>query len=278
MYDTNDWVLKGRLFIEGKVVLKSDLHIGADLLDLGAGREESVFGLPDNPVVRDCFGNPFIPGSTLRGNLRTAADFLYHREGLSRLAREALQRWKSEEGRPAGQDRPRSEGKNFQPPCEVEDCWVCRVFGRASNARYREPTRLRVEDAHLLDGAGDGAAVSVRTENAIHRLLQMANPRRSEYVPRGAVFGLRLVYSVYRQDDLDMGVPLVLECLHHVEDAGIGGGRNRGAGSVEFRDLSLRWKSAEDYRRGEDGKVVLSAAGVRDLLRQYPQKKGEIRW
>jgi CRISPR/Cas system CSM-associated protein Csm3 (group 7 of RAMP superfamily) len=86
------------------------------------------------------------------------------------------------------------------------------------------------------------------------------------------------VYSVYRQDDLDMGVPLVLECLHHVEDAGIGGGRNRGAGSVEFRDLSLRWKSAEDYRRGEDGKVVLSAVGVRDLIRQYPQKRGEIRW
>lgn len=280
MHETGDWVLKGRLFVQGKVLLKSGLHVGGDALKLRAGPEDSVPRLPESSVARDCFGRPFIPGSTLRGNLRSVADFLYHGRGLGVLAEEALREWRGQEASQAGAggNHPKGRGRNFLPPCSAPDCWVCRVFGRVANAKYREPTRLRVEDAYLLDGLDGGSDVGARTENVIHRLLHLANPRRSEYVLQGAEFGLRLVYSVYRQDDLDCGVPLVLECLHHVEDAGIGGGRSRGAGSVEFGDLCLRWKSVADYRNGEDGKVLVSGLGVRDLLRPYPRVKGEIRW
>lgn len=57
--------LKGKLLIEADITLKTGLHIGdsSDFAPIGA---------VDSPFIRDSFTKrPIIPGSTLKGKMRT---------------------------------------------------------------------------------------------------------------------------------------------------------------------------------------------------------------
>ena len=54
-----------RVIIEGELTTLSDLHVGAASQPLPMGEDE-----PENHIMRDCLGQPFIPGSSLRGLLR----------------------------------------------------------------------------------------------------------------------------------------------------------------------------------------------------------------
>ena len=54
----------GKLILEGEIQCQTGLHIGA-------GKGSLEIGGADNPVVKDAFGIPYIPGSSLRGRLRS---------------------------------------------------------------------------------------------------------------------------------------------------------------------------------------------------------------
>ena len=54
----------GKLILEGEISCHTGLHIGA-------GKGSLEIGGADNPVVKDAFGIPYIPGSSLRGRLRS---------------------------------------------------------------------------------------------------------------------------------------------------------------------------------------------------------------
>ncbi len=56
----------GKLVLEGEILCQTGLHIGA-------GKGSLEIGGADNPVVKDAFGIPYIPGSSLRGTLAFAA-------------------------------------------------------------------------------------------------------------------------------------------------------------------------------------------------------------
>ena len=56
----------------GKLILEGDLHCETGL-HIGAGKGTLEIGGADNPVVKDAFGRPYIPGSSLRGSLRSLA-------------------------------------------------------------------------------------------------------------------------------------------------------------------------------------------------------------
>ena len=48
----------------GKLILEGDLHCETGL-HIGAGKGTLEIGGADNPVVKDAFGRPYIPGSSL---------------------------------------------------------------------------------------------------------------------------------------------------------------------------------------------------------------------
>ena len=56
--------LIGKLILEGDIACHTGLHIGA-------GKGSLEIGGADNPVVKDAFGLPYIPGSSLRGKIRS---------------------------------------------------------------------------------------------------------------------------------------------------------------------------------------------------------------
>ena len=62
-------VILGKVIIRGKIRLKTGLHIGAQ-------RETMEIGGIDNPVIKDPItGQPYIPGSSLKGKLRVAMEY-----------------------------------------------------------------------------------------------------------------------------------------------------------------------------------------------------------
>ncbi len=59
-----------QLQLVGKLILSGDLHCETGL-HIGAGKGSLEIGGADNPVVKDAFGLPYIPGSSLRGKIRS---------------------------------------------------------------------------------------------------------------------------------------------------------------------------------------------------------------
>src|SRR5260370_5855331 len=59
-----------QLQLVGKLVLSGELHCETGL-HIGAGKGSLEIGGADNPVVKDAFGLPYIPGSSLRGKVRS---------------------------------------------------------------------------------------------------------------------------------------------------------------------------------------------------------------
>ncbi|MBV8729964.1 MAG: type III-A CRISPR-associated RAMP protein Csm3, partial [Acidobacteriia bacterium] len=55
--------LIGKLILEGELRCETGLHVGA-------GKGSLEIGGSDNPVVKDAFGRPYVPGSSLRGKIR----------------------------------------------------------------------------------------------------------------------------------------------------------------------------------------------------------------
>ena len=58
----------GKYIIDAKIELITGLHIGTaeNSLDIGG---------VDNPVIKDANGIPYIPGSSLKGKLRSLMEF-----------------------------------------------------------------------------------------------------------------------------------------------------------------------------------------------------------
>ncbi len=244
----------------GKLILEADLHCETGL-HIGAGKGTLEIGGADNPVVKDSFGRPYIPGSSLRGRLRS---LLEHAHGLvtpSELV--YLSRRRGQEVRIHQSDRPDDEvcllfGRS---PGRME-----RVQGDAVDASVATPSRLTVYDAPLdpesitqqMRDNLDDELTEVKSENAIDRLTAQSSPRTLERVPAGAKFRVRLVLDVLCEPDKELVAPVV-QGLRLLEDDALGGGGSRGSGRVRFANLKAVWRSRDYYAGGAAQATVLEA-------------------
>ncbi|MCS7244231.1 MAG: type III-A CRISPR-associated RAMP protein Csm3 [Candidatus Calescibacterium sp.] len=62
--------LAGKYIISGQIELLTGLHIGTS-------KDTMKIGDLDNPVIKDAFGKPYIPGSSLKGKMRSLMEY-YH--------------------------------------------------------------------------------------------------------------------------------------------------------------------------------------------------------
>src|SRR5579885_441358 len=104
----------GKLILEGELECCTGLHIGA-------GKGSLEIGGADNPVVKDAFGLPYIPGSSLRGRLRSLLEQSLGLAVPSELV--YLSRRRGQEVRIHQSDRPDDE--------------ICLLFGRNSGRMER---------------------------------------------------------------------------------------------------------------------------------------------
>src|SRR5713226_8765780 len=237
-----------QLQLIGKLVLSGELHCETGL-HIGAGKGSLEIGGADNPVVKDAFGLPYIPGSSLRGKVRS---LLENAMGLTSPAELVyLSKRRGQEVRIHQSQRPDDEicllfGRN---PGRVE-----RVEGEAIETHAASPARLTIYDAPLdpesitaqMRENLDDEITEVKSENAIDRITSQSNPRTLERVPAGARFKVRLVIDVLCEEDKALAAR-VLEGLRLLEDDALGGGGSRGSGRERFANLSLAWRNRAFY-------------------------------
>src|SRR6202163_3132297 len=131
------------LKLAGKLILSGDLHCETGL-HIGAGKGSLEIGGADNRVAKDAFGLPYIPGSSLRGRLRS---LLENALGLTTPAELVyLSKRRGQEVRVHQSDRPDDEvcllfGRNSGR--------MDRVAGEALDTRAATPARLAIYDAPL---------------------------------------------------------------------------------------------------------------------------------
>src|SRR5216683_8417255 len=240
-----------QLRLIGKLLLEGDLHCETGL-HVGAGKGSLEIGSSDNPVIKDAFGRPYIPGSSLRGRLRS---LLEQSSGLTVPAELVyLSKRRGQEVRIHQSDRPDDEicllfGRN---PGRIE-----RVEGEAIETRAATPARLTIYDAPLdpdsitaqMRENLDDEITEVKSENAIDRITSQANPRTLERVPAGARFKVRMVLDVLCEEDKALAARLI-EGLRLLEDDALGGGGSRGSGRVRFANLKLIWRNRSFYSSG----------------------------
>jgi CRISPR-associated protein Csm3 len=214
--------LFGKVVLKGKITCLTGMHIGTS-------REALEIGGLDAPVLRDPFsGLPYIPGSSLKGKMRSL---------LERHERKGFNRNVGSPGNPILQHVCDSERKAY-------DCTVCRIFGSTGhNGGGNFPARLSVRDCEYRE-TGDENITEVKFENSLDRITAAANPRQIERVTAGAEFGMELVYDVETQtfgeqadfsiDHVERDLANILMLLEMIQDDSIGGHGSRGYGKVEF--------------------------------------------
>ena len=252
--------LLGKLILTGELTCQTGLHIGA-------GKGSLEIGGADNPVVKDAFGVPYVPGSSLRGRLRS---LLEGSMGLTAPGEMIyLSRRRGQQVRIHQSNRPGDEvGLLFgRMPGRME-----RVEGDALEAKAVTPARLAIYDAPLDAGSissqmrenMDDELTEVKSENAIDRITAQANPRTLERVPAGAKFRVRMVLDILCEEDRVLMSRLV-EGLRLLEDDALGGGGSRGSGQVSLGSLTLAWRDRTYYSSGNDEAVLVSDADLSSL-------------
>ena len=213
--------LKGYCSLTANLVCKTGLRVGGTEAGMSIGGAE-------NPVIKDSRGIPYIPGSSMKGKLRSLLEYKYKK--VSQEPRH--------EGEPCGCGRP--------------DCPVCFMFGPHRNTRHDlGPTRIIVRDAYLSEKSqkdwdtarkeGD-EFTETKTETMINRRTGRAADRSlriQERIPAGTEFALNINLRVFDDDDADMMKKLVEEALSYLQQDALGGSGTRGYGWVEVKDI--RW-------------------------------------
>ncbi len=209
--------------ITGTLIIKTGLHIGA-------GDTEMRIGGTDNQVAKNPLdGQPYIPGSSLKGKIRSLLEW---HAGLVTAAN----------GHPfsfqhlAMLDTP-----------EARD--LLRLFGGAPGGEVDKvvkeigPTRLSFWDCALNAEwlrkvhARNILATEVKSENSINRIAGVAeHPRFTERVIAGAEFDFRLTLKVIDNENL---LPMLMQGLKLLECDSLGGSGSRGYGKVALRNLAL---------------------------------------
>ncbi|WP_196592172.1 type III-A CRISPR-associated RAMP protein Csm3 [Pectinatus frisingensis] len=201
--------LQAKISITGGLKILTGLHIGG-------GGNTSAIGAVDSPVIRDPLSKcPIIPGSSLKGKMRTLLAKLYDDKDTGVL------------GKP-----------------DNDNYIVKRLFGSSDPI---QPARLQFFDIFLQEKSKksiekldtDLYLTEVKFENTITRTTSQANPRQIERVPAGAEFAFKLIYNLERIDEYQDDMLALHNAFILLKDDYIGGHGSRGYGRVELININV---------------------------------------
>lgn len=214
----NDRLILGKVIITGKMFCLTGLHIGHS-------KETMEIGGIDSPVVRDPLTDkPYIPGSSLKGKMRSLLERRYEKKAE----------------RSGGRGVKRHECNDRT---QALRCVICRLFGSTGfNGGDNHPGRIIVRDMQLtiesfeeLKKIETGLKYTEwKFENSIDRITSSANPRQIERVPSGSKFNFEIIYTVEDRNQAKNDVLNIIHALNLLEDDFLGGHGSRGYGKVKF--------------------------------------------
>ena len=215
-----------RARIQGELENLTPLSIGSG----GIGK----LGSPDNPVITVNINGesvPYIPGSSLKGILRTEA------EKIARILEKEV-----------------CNIFDHKSKCNTakgdEDlCVVCRIFGSQAIASH-----VRIMDAYP---STKDYSLSIEPGVAIDRATGAARPGAKynvQVISPNARFRFRMIIeNIDLRKTGEDNAKILLNLLRKLEDGElqIGGKRSVGHGLVKLRNLSISWIDEEGLRKLE---------------------------
>lgn len=214
-----------KIIKKGTLTLITGLHIGDS-------KETTDIGGVDSPVIRRKDNNePYIPGSSLKGKIRSLLDIAH------------------------GQTDTTRNGEHI----------IGQLFGNIDKVKG-VPSRLIVRDAYLSRESSkdireseftDMPFTEVKFENIINRVKGTAeHPRQIERVPAGAKFEVEFVINIMSETDQEAAaketafIQLLEAGFRLLQDDYLGGSGSRGYGQVTFAWDTPITKTAEQYLNG----------------------------
>ena len=215
--------------IEATLVLQTGLHIG------GGDSEIHIGGIDNEVIKHPVSGEPYIPGSSLKGKIRS------------------LLEWKSG----AVQEAPLGKTEYDRAQNEQQQAVkaILQLFGISGDTQNEDfqkeigHTRVSFWDCPLNKDYADRLRednlplTEAKSENRINRIAGTAqDPRQTERVPAGARFDFKLTIKEFDGDDEALSDTL-LQGLKLLEWDSLGGSGSRGYGKVKLQNLR---KNGED--------------------------------
>lgn len=193
-------------------------------LRIGGASDKVEIGGVDNVIVKNPLdGRPYIPGSSLKGKLRSLLEYDL---GFVDEAK--------------GNAYSTKDAKNP----------IVLLFGPDTKDNLGiGPTRFVARDAKLASEFKNKLPVEiveVKFENSINRLTGTAtNPRQAERVPAGVKFDVEFVCRVFEDYDETVFNENIPRALALLEMDCLGGYGSRGYGKVSFANLTLTHSDTE---------------------------------
>jgi CRISPR-associated protein Csm3 len=208
-----------------KIIIKKQLEVLTGL-HIGNSSDSVEIGGVDKPVVRRSIDNiPYIPGSSLKGKIRS---LLEQTVGAAEV------------------------GDNDN---------VNNVFGFA---KKNKPSKIIVRDAIMSEETieklknsdyTDMPYTEIKYENSISRITGTAsNPRQIERIPAGSKFDVEFIINVWEEDgetDENKTKEMLQNGLKILENDYLGGSGTRGYGKVKFIDISEKDEDLTKYVKNE---------------------------
>jgi len=210
----NNIQLHKKLIYKGKIDILTGLRIGSN-------KDAVEIGGVDLPVIRRKDNSePYIPGSSLKGKLRSLLDIAY--------------------------------GKDDTTSLKEEDHWISQLFGcqKRKSRENGNPSRLIVRDVYLDDEAKallkgssftDMPYTEIKMENTINRIEGKAiNPRSVERIPAGVSMDYEIIINIITVDNEEAKTleenftRLLKEGVALLNDDYLGGNGSRGYGQVNM--------------------------------------------
>ena len=216
--------------IEATLVLQTGLHIG------GGDSEIHIGGIDNEVIKHPVSGEPYIPGSSLKGKIRS------------------LLEWKSGavQEAPLGKKEYDNAQSEQQAAAIKQILQLFGISGDTADESFQKEighTRVSFWDCPLnrdyvkrLD-SDNLPLTEAKSENRINRIAGTAeDPRQTERVPAGARFDFKLTIKEFDGDDEALSDTL-LQGLKLLEWDSLGGSGSRGYGKVKLQNLR---KNGED--------------------------------
>ena len=200
--------------LTGTVELLSGLHIGG-------GDDTMKIGGVDNGVIKDVnTDNPYIPGSSLKGKMRSLLEWDRGVVGIG-------------DGNPFNSkllDNPIFSDEKVKKGAET----LLKLFGD-KEGKYGI-TRISVGDCPLSEKSKNMVLSEAKYENVINRQKGTAeHPRQTERVPAGVSFDFDIRIKILDKNDNEKElVDMVKKGFELIEMDYLGGNGSRGYGRVKF--------------------------------------------
>ncbi len=191
-----------KIKIEYTIKVLTGLHIG------GSSDNVEIGGV-DNPVIKLSDGKPYIPGSSLKGKIRS---LLEQKEG-----------------------------------CKLGECTeINKLLGSATDNKKNEanPSKVIFRDFYLTDESEKKLKNShylsmpyteSKYENSINRVTGKAiSPRQTERVPSGVEFKGEIILNIWDNDVEQEFIKILEDGISLLENDYLGGSGSRGYGQVKF--------------------------------------------